>query len=302
MVMKIPYRGGDNGSLRAWPHIGARVCSVVLMGWLFVGCSGSTPVGGESVEERETTLVALPVVDLSERPVADNSDPALGAGAAADFVDCEHGIWQGGGAMDFGPRGSGPDPDAALEDMIEQGTLGIPDDGFMAVGRDDDRILYVYEVGGIPKASLVIVDSSKVDIDSEDLWAIEAFASCDLAEFDPSTDGSSPRDVWENADGVRVPTSVISSARGPQHCGWESATFLRFDGKSYVSDPAGVLSDAGLVVPFDDDAELPSDSIDTGYQREGRRVWLSSDRTVAFIVTGDSVEAWPSATDEIVCF
>ncbi len=219
----------------------------------------------------------------------------------ADFVDCEYGIWQGGWTSDFGPLGSGAGPDEALEDMIDGETFGMPGEGFVAVGRDEDRVLYTYDVAGVSKAALVIADSTGVELEAEDRWAIETFASCDPSEFDPSTDGEFPQEVWQDADGERVPTSVITSSRGPEHCGWESATFLRLDGEGYISDPQGVLDGRGFVAPFDADAELPSDAIDVGYQQQGRRLWLSNDRLIAFVVTADVVEAWPSSTEEFAC-
>lgn len=109
--------------------------------------------------------------------------------------------------------------------------------------------------------------------------------------------------MWQDAAGDRVPTSTITSSQGPEHCGWESATFLRVDEKGYISDPKGVLDGKGFVTPFDADTELPSDAIDTGYQQQGRRLWLSNDRLIAFVVTaaGVGVEAWPSSTEEFFC-
>lgn len=264
---------------------------------LLVGCSGDP----DEADEEGATLASLPQVDLSKAPVANDPDPSMRAGAAANFIDCEHGVWQGGWTSDFGPLGSGADPDEALEDMIQSGTLGMPDENFMAVGRDGGRVLYVYEVDGSPKAALVIADSAKVQLDPDDRWVIETFASCDPAEFDPSTDDESPRQVWQDADGERVPTSVITSARGPAHCDWQSVTFLTVDGQGYISDPDDVLDGRGFVAPFSADAILPPDAVDTGYRQADRRLWLSRDRSIAFVVTEDAVEAWPSSTEEFAC-
>ena len=47
--------------------------------------------------------------------------------------------------------------------------------------------------------------------------------------------------------------------------------------------------------------ELPSDAVDTGHQQQGCRLWLSNDRLIAFVVTADGVEAWPSSTEEFEC-
>ncbi len=270
---------------------------------LSVGCGGSSPESGAQGVGGSSELSSLPVVDLSRLPVADDADPSVRAGAVADFVDCVHGVWQGGWASDYGPLGTGGDPVTAIDDMIDGQTLGMPAEGFVAVGRaePENRVLYTYDVAGIAKAALVIADTTSVELDGEDRWAIETFAGCDPAEFDPSTGDAFPQQVWKDADGARIPTSVITSSQGPEHCGWESATFLRVDGRNYVSDPRHVLDDRNLVAPFDDDAALPADAVDTGYQRQGQRVWLSSDRRIAFVVTAEAVEAWPSATEQIGC-
>jgi hypothetical protein len=185
--------------------------------------------------------------------------------------------------------------------MIVSGTLGMPDENFVAAGRADGRVLYVYAVSGTPKAALVIADAASVELDTEDRWALETFASCDPSEFDPSTDDEIPRQVWQDADGNRVPTSVISSARGPEHCDWEAVTFLRLEGQGYISDPDGVLGGRGFVASYDADAALPPDAFDTGYRQDDRRLWLSSDRSIAYVVTDEVVEAWPSSTEEFAC-
>ena len=279
---------------------------------IVAGCGEGDNDRGEPVGESDPTTslsqagqpglsTSLPQVDLSTPPVADDPDPSVRAGAVASFIDCDHGVWQGGWTSDFGPLGGGADPDDALEDMIAGGTLGMPDDNFVAAGRDDGRVLYVYDVAGTPKAALVIADSASVELDTEDRWAIETFASCDPSEFDPSTDDEIPQQVWEDDDGNRVPTSVISSARGPEHCNWETVTFLRLDGQGYISDPNGVLGGRGFVAPYEAAATLPQDAIDTGYRQDDRRLSLSSDRSIAYIVTGDDVEAWPSSTEEFAC-
>jgi hypothetical protein len=244
---------------------------------------------------------SLPAVDLFEQPVADAPDPADRAGAAADFIDCEYGISQGGWSMDFGPPGSAPHPDGALARFLEFGLFALPRQGFVAVGRDEDRMLYTYSVAGEPKAAVIVADSTTVPLGTEGGWVVETFAACDPAEFDPSVDDELPVEIWVDADGNRVPTSIVTSSQGPQHCDWESVTFLWFEDSQYISDPRRVLSGVDFVAPFDDDSELPSNAIDTGYQREGRQLWVSADGSVAYLVDDNRVEAWPTSTDLVGC-
>lgn len=277
------------------------VGGAVLFATLLAGCGGQADDADEPVDQPAVAPASLPQVDLSERPVADDADPSVRAGAVASFVDCEYGLWQGGWTSDFGPLGSGASPDEAVKDMIAGDLLGLPDEQYVAAGQDDGRVLYVYEVSGSPKAALVVADSASVELDTEDRWAIETFASCDPAEFDQSVDDETVRLLWQDAHGKRVPTSVIVSVPGPEHCDWETVTFLAFDGQHYMSDPDDVLGGRGFITPFDADGVLPSNAIDTGYRQDDRRLWLSSDRSVAYVVTGGAVEVWPSSTEEFVC-
>lgn len=268
---------------------------------LLVGCGSAEPDPPTVADTEVDSEAPLPVVDLSLPPTADDPDPAVRAGAVAGFVECEFGVWAGGWTSDFGPLGDGADADGALQDMIESGALGLPDDRFVPVGRDRGRVLYTYDVDGATKAALVIADSAEVELDTENQWAVESFAACDPAEFDPSTDDRFGMTIWSDGNGDRVPTSTVSSFQGAEHCGWESTEVLRFEGTGYYSDPEQVLADFGLVAPFDDDAELPADAIDTGYTHDGRDLWLSADRSIAFVDVDGGVQAWPSSTEPIAC-
>ena len=110
-------------------------------------------------------------------------------------------------------------------------------------------------------------------------------------------------EVWQDADGNQIPTSTISSRTGAEHCGSESVTYLTVDGSLYISDPMGALVGRGFVGEFEGDVELPSDASDTGYESEGRQLWLSrSEPSWAFIVTDDAVEAWPFSAEGFACY
>lgn len=244
---------------------------------------------------------SLPAVDLFEQPVADAPDPVDRAGAAANYVECRYGISQGGWSVDFGPSGSGSDPDGALARFLDSAHFALPARGFVAQGQDQHRVLYTYSVAGDPKTAVIVADGSKVPVGVEDGWGVETFASCDPAEFDPSIDDQLAVEIWLDAAGNRVPTFTITSRRGPAHCDWESVTFLRLEQRQYVSDPRGVLDGVEFVIPFDDDVELPADATDTGYRRDGRQLWISADGSIAYLVAGNRVEAWPSSIDPVAC-
>lgn len=278
------------------------VVSLLLVAGLVAACRGTDPVGATSSSvDADEADVSVPVVDLFEQPVADAPDPADRAGAAADYVECTYGISQGGWSMDFGPPGSASDADGALQRFVTDQVFALPDQGYVADGRDEGRMLYTYSVAGEPKVAVIVADSANVQLDAEDGWVVETFASCDPAEFDPSVDDQLPVDIWLDADGNRVPTSTITSSKGPEHCDWESVTFLWFEDRQFISDPRGVLADIEFVVPFDDDVELPIDATNTGYHRDDRQLWLSADGTIAYLVDENRVEAWPTTTDPVGC-
>lgn len=254
---------------------------LVLVGCLLASCGGTV---------RDDP--AIPVVDLFRQPIADAPDPADRAGAAADYVECSYGISNGGWSQDFGPPASASDPDGALRRFLGMDLFGLPDEGYAVVGRDTDRLLYTYSVDGSPKAAIVVAGTSTAG-GSRNGWVVETYATCDPAEYDPSVDDRLSVDVWLDPAGNRVPTSILTSYQGAAHCGWESVIFLVFEGRQYLRDPRGLLAE---FVWFDDDSTLPADATDTGYHHEGRHLWMSADKSVAYLAAGDKVEAWPAPT------
>lgn len=105
--------------------------------------------------------------------------------------------------------------------------------------------------------------------------------------------------MWTDADGQPLPASVVTSRPGSAHCEWESVTFLTLgeDDDRYVRDPEGKFGRCSTGVPYDGDAELPSDAVDTGYRRGDDQLWLSQDQAFAYVVTPHAVEAWPATED-----
>lgn len=255
--------------------------SLFLVGCLLASCGGTDP-----------NDAAIPVMDLFEQPVADAPDPADRAGAAANYIDCSYRISNGGWSRDFGPSGNGSDPDGALGRFLDMDLFALPEEGYAPVGRDADRLLYTYSVEGSPKVAIIVAGPTTAS-DSSHGWTVETYATCDPAEYDPSIDDQLSVDVWFDSEGNRVPTSIVTTYRGAEHCDWESVTFLVFDDRQYIRDPRGLLAE---VVWFDDGATLPADATDTGYHHDGLYLWISADQAVAYLAAGDQVEAWPAPT------
>lgn len=113
--------------------------------------------------------------------------------------------------------------------------------------------------------------------------------------------------MWVAADREPVPAARLIEARGPEHCGWETATFLVLDGNRYLRDPdfvvqppdrellSGTSRPAGVRDLFEADATLPADAEDTGLRDGDRALWTSSSEEgqAVYLVSGDGVERWP---------
>ncbi len=114
---------------------------------------------------------------------------------------------------------------------------------------------------------------------------------------------------WER-DGRAVSDADLEIHAGPSHCDQDTALILWVAvpedgggsptaGGSFVRDPEGVMDDtAGSFVA---DAELPDDAVPTGYENAaGVELGLAGDRSTAYLVDDDTVEAWP-ALEPSVC-
>jgi hypothetical protein len=127
--------------------------------------------------------------------------------------------------------------------------------------------------------------------------------------------GADWEDSWRDARGEVVPESVVSTVRGADHCGWESAVFLRLgwplgtaaktsdSAREYVRDPERRLPAKEFVVPLDLDTSLPGDARYTGYHLDDAQLWLSEREAneAIYIVRGETIERWPRSRSFIAC-
>lgn len=116
-------------------------------------------------------------------------------------------------------------------------------------------------------------------------------------------DGRERLQGWER-NGREVAQSEVGVFVGPEHCGWDSALLLQTPWpqepgdpgagpRSFVRDPDGVMAEF-TTESFVPDAELPDDAVETGYTSDsGVELWRSDDFSTAYLVDGDTVEAWP---------
>lgn len=240
--------------------------------------------------------------DLSSpSPVADHPDAATRAGAAGRQVDCDGPVHLGGWVADFGGPGPAGDARGALDAFLGQELFGLPSTGYERVTDVGDRVLFTYAPDGDAKVAVIVADA---DADAETGatrgWVVETFATCDPAEYAPASDDELRQTVWTDAGGARVPTSTVTSYTGADHCDWGSVTFLQVHDRQYVRDPEGKLG-SEAVAPYEGDASLPDDAVDSGYRHGDRALWLAADGRTAYVVSDDGTEAWPATADEVGC-
>lgn len=111
-------------------------------------------------------------------------------------------------------------------------------------------------------------------------------------------------------------TYEVWSRVGPEHCDWDSATFLAVgcplgttqgiglpdSAREYIRDPA---DDVGFKDRLDVDASLPEGSASTGYSTDGVELWFGpdeGDRYAYLVHDAGDVERWPRAIQPPACY
>lgn len=215
---------------------------------------------------------------------------------------CDGPLSLGGSSADFGEPSTATVPEVALEHFLREEGFQLPATGYLRTFETASRVLFTHAAEGASKVAVIVVDTSVRPSEHglDEGWVVETFASCDAAEFAPAVDAQLDRTIWTDAQGNRVSTRAIVSFPGPEHCNWQSVTFLHLGDEQYLRDPAGHL-DEMTAGPYDPAAALPTDAVDTGYRRGSDELWLAADKLIAFVVTDRAVEAWPSTTGLVGC-
>jgi hypothetical protein len=228
----------------------------------------------------------------------EKSDPIRKTGAAGQVVQCDSKVSGGfnDGVYDNGAAAS--DPTGALATARGEGGFDGAQKGYLIAREESQRVLFTYDVDGVPKEAIIVRDGPTIDGDG---WYIESWARCDLSEFPRAVTDETGTQVWTDRDGKPVEIATIASYVGPEHCGWQASTFLYLDDAQYVRQPPKDLPDGYFDDPYRADVPLPKAAVDTGYSRDGKNLWLSPDHTRAYVGTENSVELWPRATPPIGC-
>ena len=115
-------------------------------------------------------------------------------------------------------------------------------------------------------------------------------------------------------NGQPVSGFELTTAAGPDHCGWQSATFLSIgwppgtvstsavQSRQYIRDPKGEVSD-DLRARLRLNVILPPDARPTGHERGPMRLYVSgSDQDEAiYVVAPGGAERWPRSDPMTGC-
>jgi hypothetical protein len=186
--------------------------------------------------------------------------------------------------------------------------LDAPTDDLVLERDDGDRVLFTTSYDGIARQALIVRNGpSGPGTGAKDGrgWYVESFAACDLADFPEAVSAARGVQVWTDRTGARVSTTKVVSASGPAHCSWQDMTILTLgDGtktaRTYFAHPSADLRKY-FDRPYLEHVPVPSDATDTGYELEGRHLWLSVDQHDAYVGTKTDADRWPRPTRGLGC-
>ena len=178
-------------------------------------------------------------------------------------------------------------------------------------------------MGGLFLFVVVACESIGVDSTRQLPPAAQISDSIDEIEIPTSIPPSPRKPTIDNsgswgADDFKVgSTPPIVIMTGPEHCGWENATFLFLsvpvgtvassaaDRIQFIKDPLGTMSSFAerFGGEFEADAELPADAEFSGYVNKGVELWISETvfNTGIFMVDGEHIEKWPRVEPQLGC-
>ena len=276
---------------------------LLIPGMLVLAACGSSPVvTGTAPERPYDGPMSVTVQHTDEATVAQRS------GAAGRALECEGRSYDGGsGDYDSGLESTQGSAQGALEDFFEQEPLAAaPTTGYRVEREDGGRVLFSYDVAGRTKVAIIAADHVR-DFQHRTGWGVETWAQCDPAELPAAVTDHLGLQVWTDDAGRRAPIGRIRSFQGAEHCDWQDIVFLVLAGRAgerhYVRDVSGRLGDV-LATTYAAGVAVPPSATDTGFTRDGTRLWLAHDRTAAYLVRGGDVsraERWPAMTEQVGC-
>ncbi|WP_405915331.1 hypothetical protein [Streptomyces sp. NBC_00728] len=276
--------------------------AAALVGLAAAGCGGGHRDGlvvkGTPPASPYAGRLDLP---FKESPDGGEREAGEASGAAGRALECDGSIHAGDTGDGWSKRDGGSTPEEGLKAYFDIYQPEVPDYGYRTERRAGDRVLFSFDVEGRTKVAVVVAK----DQPRRPGWGLETSASCDPSELPASYTESKGYEIWEDREGRRVPTTKVSSAAGGEHCDWQSAHFLDLgsgrNSRQYVRDPRGLFGNESLKAEYDGDVRMPAGARDTGYHYRDWHLWLTPDRSTAYVRTSDGVEAWPEARSGLGC-
>jgi hypothetical protein len=279
---------------------GRRVLLVSGLVLLLSGCSPSTSnmtFDATPPPARTPYTGPLTTTTSSSPPPRSVAQP----GAAGTVVHCS--ISPTGSTV---RPGSEQPPDASPEGAVDKYvSTELPVRQLARERTDKDRVLFTTSYGGVARQAVIVrrADPS-TDPAAHDStgWYVDSYAYCDLADFPESITSAAGIEIWSDTRGVRQPTTRIQSTHGPEHCDLQNTTFLTIGRgtNAYVDHIPPDLRDNFKERPRRH-VSVPRDAMDTGFSRSGDHLWLSADRTRAYIGTGTNAALWPREIHAFGC-
>ncbi|MEV5528299.1 hypothetical protein [Streptomyces prunicolor] len=260
-----------------------------------------TAVGCGTEDGKDVVVAGTPPATPYAGPLYVAATDSDESGAAGRALECDGKMYAGGDAETWSKGDGGKNPEGGLRAYFDIEQPDVPRTGYRVERRADGRVLFSYDVGGRTKVVVVVAKDGK----NRPGWGPETSASCNPAELPASFTKAHGYEIWTDKDGHRLPTTVVSTSPGAAHCDWQKAHFLETgDGKNarlYARDPDGVLEAGMLTASYDGDVRMPASARDTGYRYQDWQLWLTPDKSKAYVRTPDGVEAWPLVKDGMRC-
>ncbi len=280
---------------------------------LLTGCAAPGAVVAASVEASGSYKMPL---SSSPSPSAE-VDLVNQPGAAGRVVQCTGPVASTTVPAPFDGEDSGATPQSALDAARKWARWDGAQEWFALARVEGARRLYVFEVDGVAKQALILRHGPTLKGDGTRAtvirWWLESWARCDYAEMPESVVQAQGLQIWTNANGKRQLTSAINSFDFGAGC-YSGMTALDLGGPvsgspneqkrvpvEYVRDPAPELQKEYFQGDYAQHATVPDGAIDSGYERDGKHLWFSADRTYAYVGAADDAEAWPRAKQPIRC-
>lgn len=285
-------------------RLGALAATLVIAGLPVLASCGHSPTGGSS----PVTTTGGPPIPTGHAyhgplyvPVEHprKTPKPERYGAAGRVIDCRTTVGLTGG-LSTGPGYDGETADTA-DGALRLDTAdtlpGLSAEEYRLAAHTKTRALFTYMVEGVVKRAVVVRDGPTLTGRG---WHTESWARCDWSEFPADVTAPSGMQIWRDASGRPAPTPRIVSYVGPEHCNWQSMTFLQFGKATYVRRPSAELKDF-FAERYRADLKLPAGAHDTGYHRGHDHLWTSPDEQRAYVGSRTHVELWPRTVKPLGC-